>query len=96
MAGSGLDEIFVTRIMKLLSDWTGQPWKVSVVGGQGEKTISDQILDKEIAVKREASDDPIVAAVLNCFPGATIESVRPLAPYDLNFENENFENTNEE
>ena len=96
MEGSGLDEGFVTRIMKLLSDWTGQAWKISVVADQGEKTISDQILDKEIAVKKEVSDDPIVAAVLNCFPGATIESVRPLAPYDLNFENENLENTNDE
>jgi DNA polymerase-3 subunit gamma/tau len=96
MGTSGLDEGLVTRIKKLLSDWTGEPWKVDVVGGMGEKTIADQVLDKEIAVKKEASDDPIVAAVLDHFPGATIESVRPLAPYDLNFEIENFENINDD
>jgi DNA polymerase-3 subunit gamma/tau len=96
MRASDLDESLVMRIMKLLSDWTGKPWKVSVVGDQGEKTIADQVLDKEIAVKKEVSNDPVVAAVLGHFPGAMIESVRPLAPYDLNFEIENFENINDD
>ena len=53
---------------KLLTEWTGQRWLVSVVSEQGEETIYDQ----ELA---QAKSDPLVKSILDAFPGAKIEAV---------------------
>ncbi|MCA9269107.1 MAG: hypothetical protein KDA41_11580, partial [Planctomycetales bacterium] len=47
---------------KLLGQWTGQRWMVSVVAAGGDKTLYQQDLD-------HAKADPLVASILEAFPG---------------------------
>ena len=54
---------------KLLTQWTGQRWVVSVDNAPGEPTLHDQ----ELA---QAKSDPLVKSILDAFPGATIEAVK--------------------
>ena len=59
------------QVGKFLTEWTGQRWVVSVVNTAGEATLHDQELT-------QAKSDPLVKSILDAFPGATIEAVRPV------------------
>ncbi len=67
-----------TRLSKLLQEWTGRPWMVSVSHDAGEPTLYEQDADREIRRKHDAEALPLVQAVLATFPGAKIETVRDL------------------
>ncbi|MBM3514232.1 MAG: DNA polymerase III subunit gamma/tau [Alphaproteobacteria bacterium] len=58
------------QIGKLLTGWTGKRWMVSVANAAGEKTLHEQQLDC-------ARADPLIKTILDTFPGATIENIRP-------------------
>jgi len=58
------------QVGKFLTEWTGQRWVVSVVNTPGEATLHDQELT-------QVKSDPLVKSILDAFPGATIEAVRP-------------------
>tara|TARA_Y100000746_G_scaffold106075_1_gene90595 strand:+ start:4488 stop:6194 length:1707 start_codon:yes stop_codon:yes gene_type:complete len=81
-----IDDKFAARISKLLGEWTGQDWMVSVVDREGDKTIQEQMLEKERCMKTEAAQDPLVARIIETFPGATIDTVRPLLDREFNCE----------
>jgi len=57
------------QIGKLLTEWTGQRWVVSLVNAAGQPTLHEQELEHVKA-------DPLVKSILEAFPGATIETVR--------------------
>jgi DNA polymerase-3 subunit gamma/tau len=57
------------QVGKLLTQWTGQRWVVSVVNAAGQATLHEQELD-------HAKSDPLVKTILDAFPGAIIETVR--------------------
>jgi DNA polymerase-3 subunit gamma/tau len=61
------------RVGKILTQWTGQRWVVSVANAAGEDTLHDQ----EIAA---AASDPTVRAILEAFPGAEVEAIRKADP----------------
>ena len=61
-----------------LSDWTGTRWMVSLSEGPGGMTIAEE---RRAAQRREietVAGTPLVKAITETFPGATIESVMPL------------------
>jgi DNA polymerase-3 subunit gamma/tau len=58
------------QVGKLLTEWTGERWVVSVVTAPGKSTLYEQ----EVA---EAKADPLVKAILETFPGAEIAAIRP-------------------
>ena len=91
-----IDDKFAARISKLLGEWTGQDWKVSVVDREGEKTIQQQMLEKERCMKTEAAQDPLVARIIETFPGATIDTVRPLLDREFNCESGGVKDNKEE
>jgi DNA polymerase III subunit gamma/tau len=65
------------RLGQRLQGWTGARWGVSVVSSGGQPTIAEA-RDAELAqVRAEASDNPMVQAILTAFPGARIAEVRP-------------------
>ena len=68
-----------TRLSRLLSEWTGRPWLVSLSRETGEETLRQKGIDREIQRKKDAANHPLVQAILSTFPGATIEAVRELA-----------------
>jgi DNA polymerase-3 subunit gamma/tau len=61
-----------------LSRWTGRPWVIEVSEGPAAPTIIEQRQAAEDETRRDAAEDPVVAAVLAAFPGAEIEAIRPL------------------
>jgi DNA polymerase-3 subunit gamma/tau len=66
------------RIAGCLNEWTGQRWLVSVSGDLGAPTLKEQAKAAEEELRRRAAEHPLVKAVLEAFPGATIDAVRDL------------------
>ena len=71
-----------TRLSRLLQDWTGRQWMVSLSHEMGEPTLREQALEKEIGRRQDAAALPLVQAILAAFPGATIEAVRDMTGAD--------------
>ena len=66
------------RVASCLNKWTGQRWLVSVSGDLGAPTLKEQAQAAEAEMRRRAAEHPLVKAVLDAFPGATIDAVRDL------------------
>jgi len=69
-----------TRIMELLQRWTGRRWVVAISREAGEPTLGEQEARARAQAKAAAASHPLVQAVLEIFPGASIEVVRGPAP----------------
>jgi DNA polymerase III subunit gamma/tau len=67
------------RLGRLLSEWTGERWVVSVSQSEGEPSLREQAAAHDEMLRHEATAHPLVNAVLETFPGARIEAVRELA-----------------
>ncbi len=68
-----------TRLSRLLGEWTGQPWVVSLSHEAGAPTLREQDERTQNSPSQDAAALPLVQAVLAAFPGAIIEAVRDLA-----------------
>jgi len=75
----GAPRDLANRLGKLLGDWTGERWVVSISQGEGEPTLREQAAARDEGLRHEAAADPLVRAVLESFPGARIEAVREIA-----------------
>ena len=79
-----------------LSSWTGNRWLVSLSDSGGEKTLAEKEHDAEQKLRSDLASEPLVARILDIFPGATIDEVKvpsmvddnPTARSDLNGDNE--------
>ncbi len=74
----GAPNNLANRMSQLLSEWTGKRWLVarSEDEGQGEPTLREQEQRRERELRNEVASHPLVQAVLETFPGATIAAVR--------------------
>jgi DNA polymerase-3 subunit gamma/tau len=70
------------RLGQLLSGWTQMRWVVSVSSAPGEPSLREQADRHARDIRSEAEEHPMVRAVLEVFPGATIEAVRELSPLE--------------
>ena len=77
-ATDDLDKDLTGPIGKLLTEWTGIPWQISLVHSPGEKTLREKMADEECEAKEKAKNDPIVSSVLSSFPGTKVQSVRKI------------------
>jgi DNA polymerase III subunit gamma/tau len=64
------------RLGQLLSEWTGIRWMIAVSEAEGEPTLREQEERRERELRNEVAIHPLVRAVLETFPGATIAAVR--------------------
>ncbi len=64
------------RLMKCLSEWTGVHWAVAVSQAEGAPTLEQQDQSRDSEMKSQVAAHPLVRAVLDAFPGATIAAVR--------------------
>jgi len=64
------------QLVALLGGVTGTRWTVSLVNAGGEPTLAEQGRAAEQDRRALAQTHPLVQAVLQAFPGATIEAVR--------------------
>ena len=68
------------RLAKALTDWTGRRWTVTLNSTDpAQPTLSEQDAETERARRDDAANHPLIQAVLQAFPGATIGAVRDLA-----------------
>jgi DNA polymerase-3 subunit gamma/tau len=77
--GPNLPSDIAQKVGRLLAEWTGRRWMVTISDRPGEPTLREQGLAAEQQRRDDAAAHPLVQAVLNAFPGATIEAVRDLA-----------------
>jgi DNA polymerase III subunit gamma/tau len=64
------------RLGQLLSEWTGLRWLIAVSEAEGEPTLREREERRERDLRNEVANHPLVRAVLETFPGATISAVR--------------------
>jgi DNA polymerase-3 subunit gamma/tau len=62
-----------------LRDWSGIRWSVSIAREGGAPTLSEQKKSAKVARFESATQEPMVRAVLDRFPGAEIIAVRTIA-----------------
>ncbi|MCK0196014.1 DNA polymerase III subunit gamma/tau [Ancylobacter sp. 6x-1] len=78
----GASAALVQELQNRLTDWTGRRWLVAVSGETGEATIAETVLAERNAFETGIRADPLVAAVLARFPGASIVDIRSREPED--------------
>jgi DNA polymerase-3 subunit gamma/tau len=66
----------VNRLGQLLGEWTGMRWLIVVSDAEGAPTLKAQEEERARALRNEVAAHPLVRAVLETFPGATIAAVR--------------------
>jgi DNA polymerase-3 subunit gamma/tau len=66
-----------------LKDWTGIRWSVSIAREGGAPTLAEQKRDARAAKFESVTQEPLVRAVLDRFPGAEIREVRRIADEDI-------------
>ncbi len=66
------------ELSKKLEAWTGSRWMIAVAREGGGRTIAEERQSAQDRLLDDARADPLVAAVLETFPGAEIVDVRVL------------------
>ncbi|KAJ04492.1 DNA polymerase III subunit gamma/tau [Sulfitobacter mediterraneus] len=69
------------RLGAKLQQWTGNRWAVTVVNDGDSETIAEVRDAKDLALRQEAEDHPLMQAVLAQFPKAKITAIR--TPEDI-------------
>ncbi len=64
------------RLGRLLEEWTGRRWVVSVSDAAGEPTLRDQQRAADAKAREAALQAPLVQAALQVFPGAKLVARR--------------------
>ncbi len=72
----GAPRDLANKLGQRLSEWTGTRWVVVVSQAEGALTLEKQAEARDREMKSEVAQHPLVRAVLDAFPGATIASVR--------------------
>jgi DNA polymerase-3 subunit gamma/tau len=72
----GAPRDLASRLGQRLSEWTGTRWVVAVSQAEGAPTLEQQDQSRDSEMKSEVARHPLVRAVLDAFPGATIAAVR--------------------
>jgi DNA polymerase III subunit gamma/tau len=72
----GAPRDLANRLGQLLGEWTGRRWIVAVSQAAGAPTLAEEEARRASSLRNEVTAHPLVRAVLETFPGATIEAVR--------------------
>jgi DNA polymerase-3 subunit gamma/tau len=64
------------RLMQRLKEWTGVQWAVAISHAEGAPTLEQQEAARDSEMRSQVAAHPLVQAVLDAFPGATIAAVR--------------------
>ena len=65
---------------RMLTQWTGAKWTVSVATGGGEPSLAEQREGARRELLRQAESHPLVQRTLRTFPGSRIVDVRRIEP----------------
>jgi DNA polymerase III subunit gamma/tau len=76
----GAPRDLANRLGQLLGEWTGTRWLVAVSEAEGEPTRRQRNERRESDLRTGVAAHPLVQAVLETFPGATIAAIRERLP----------------
>jgi DNA polymerase-3 subunit gamma/tau len=68
---------FSQRLAALLESETSRRWTIAISQAQGDPTIAEREQAAQQSAHAEATDHPLVRAILETFPGARIETLAP-------------------
>lgn len=71
----GVDPRMIAQLAMHLQRWTGRDWTVDISDEAGEPTLREQKAAAQAAVQAELATHPVVAKVLELFPGAEIDTI---------------------
>jgi DNA polymerase-3 subunit gamma/tau len=63
-------------IARYLSQWTGQRWLVSLSESGGSQTLAEERRDADEKLRDTIASEPLVAQILDIFPGASIDEIK--------------------
>lgn len=66
---------FTGRVADCLTRWTGQPWKLALSEQAGAASLHEQATERKEKAIQQVSAHPLVASVLDEFPGAKLVGV---------------------
>jgi len=72
----GAPRDLASRVMQHLGEWTGTRWTVVISQAAGAPTLAEDEARRDSMLRSEVATHPLVRAVLDTFPGATIAAVR--------------------
>ena len=72
----GAPRDLANRLGQLLGEWTGTRWLIAISEAEGEPTLRQQEEHHQTELRNGVATHPLVRAVLDAFPGATIAAVR--------------------
>jgi len=67
------------RIAALLAEATGRRWTVAISAEQGAPTLAETAREEAARLRAGIEQEPLIRAILDAFPGATIEAIRDRA-----------------
>lgn len=71
----GQDDKFIAQLAKALSEWTEKQWLISLKNEGGGATLAEQAEQQHQLQIENAKQDPLVSAVLETFPSATVTAI---------------------
>jgi DNA polymerase-3 subunit gamma/tau len=63
-------------IARYLSQWTGHRWLVSLSESSGAQTLAEEQRDADEKLRDTIASEPLVAQILDIFPGASIDEIK--------------------
>lgn len=75
----GVDPRSIAQLAVHLQRWTGRDWTVDLSDEEGGPTLREQKAAAQAAARAELAAHPVVARVLELFPGAEIDTVVELS-----------------
>lgn len=75
LVGAAPDQL-AGDIARYLSQWTGQRWLVSLSESGGAQTLAEEQRDADEELRDTIASEPLVAQILDIFPGASIDEIK--------------------
>jgi DNA polymerase-3 subunit gamma/tau len=75
LVGAAPDQL-AGDIARYLSQWTGQRWLVSLSDSGGAQTLAEEQRDADEKLRDTIASEPLVAQILDIFPGASIDEIK--------------------
>ncbi|MEO5374751.1 MAG: DNA polymerase III subunit gamma/tau [Alphaproteobacteria bacterium] len=76
--GPGAARDLANQVSRLLGEWTGRRWIVSISNAPGEPTLAERRQASAARRRDDVAAHPLVRAVLAAFPGAVVGDVRDI------------------
>ena len=82
LVGAAPDQL-AGDIARYLSQWTGQRWLVLLSESGGAQTLAEEQRDADEKLRDTIASEPLVAQILDIFPGASIDEIKNPATTDV-------------